>query len=984
MNSFCHSTHLHYLCKRMRKGMTILMLMVSVLMAAQTVQNATADEGMADAIVRQYTVADGLPNNIVNSVLRTSDGFIWFGSWYGISRFDGLGFQNFTNIYSLNSDQPPRKVETMVEDGEGNIWIKTLDWRVTVLFKREDRFKDLEGELRKITHNLQIIKIQNDGYGNVLLLTKDKNLLMGSTTANGQISLRLIGSSKGEIDPTTLQLRNGYADMRNGYASWVGKDFSIFAVKLPRARHGKDYYRQYFSKKAAEARTHNDKTGTLWTLTDKTLSGHNNRTGKQVTYELARSRHITQPAFYELGNSLFVLTSGGEALQVNTQTMTIAPLRDANSQINVPTGMKFMGMLLDPDGILWLTTSGEGVYKVLFPPRQFEFVRFLKDESDGIRALFQLPDGEIWAGARNKDVYIFNPDGQLRQVLTNDEYGIGSIYNIMLDSRGRLWLSTKGDGLVLGTRDKSQPCGWKFKHFRPDKNNKTSISGKNVYVAYEDSRHHIWAGTLDGGLNLLSEHGDSIVFYNKQNGMIHYPGFGLYMEVRNMTEDRDGNLWIGTIDGLMAIDTHFKSIAGMRFDTFRGRTGSTRANTDIYTMYKDSRSNIWVCAFGGGLSRMTGFDRRNHVPLFVGVGRREGLENDVIVSVAEDKKGQLWLAGSHELSCYNDKAKRVRTFGRADGLPDIDIEEGTALSCRNGEMWIGCKGGILKFNPDKLTQKGSSFPIYIVGCTINNEDIRNFDKCVADSSITYTSEIKLKHDQNMLTMTFAALNYTDQNNIIFRHRLEGFDNGWHYDGHDRMASYSQVPPGTYTFIVEAYDGSNPNQTGERRLTITILPPWWATWWAYTLYIIAALTAAWFAFRYVRYQIRLKNDLYVQNRIAEFKRKFTLEQEDAQFVEKVNNIIDAKMAGSDFAIENIARELGMSRSAFFKKIKTMTGDSPSEYVKNRKLAKAVEMLRNTDSSISDVAYACGFSDVGYFGKCFRKKYGMSPRSYKKQE
>lgn len=234
----------------------LIMLVVLPLFAVNRGRNVAAGTPAAvtagNAIVENYTVEDGLPNGIVSSVIRTGDGFMWFGTWYGITRFDGLHFQNFTGLFSSKSDQPPRKVETMVEDGQGNIWIKTLDWRLSVLFKREDRFKNVENELKRYTNNLQIIKIQSDSHGHVLLLTEDKDLLLGSTTADGRVELRLIADSRGAIDKSSMQLRADLVDIRNGYAAWVGRDYSVFAMPVATVRnaahHGKDYYRQRFSR----------------------------------------------------------------------------------------------------------------------------------------------------------------------------------------------------------------------------------------------------------------------------------------------------------------------------------------------------------------------------------------------------------------------------------------------------------------------------------------------------------------------------------------------------------------------------------------------------------------------------------------------------------------------------------------------------------------------------------------------------------------
>lgn len=168
------------------------------------------------------------------------------------------------------------------------------------------------------------------------------------------------------------------------------------------------------------------------------------------------------------------------------------------------------------------------------------------------------------------------------------------------------------------------------------------------------------------------------------------------------------------------------------------------------------------------------------------------------------------------------------------------------------------------------------------------------------------------------------------------------------------------------------------------MTITILPPWWATWWAYLIYIILISVASYYAFRYAKYQLRLKNNIYIQNQLAEYKRKFNAEQQDKVFADKVRKLMEDNITNPDFEIEMLAQELGMSRTAFFKKTKAVMGCSPSDMVKNFKLSYAVELLKHSNLSITDVAYRCGFTDVGYFGKCFRKKYGMSAREYVSQQ
>lgn len=888
--------------------MRILQLFILVLLGMQGLAKTPAN---SDYILQQFTEKDGLPNDNVSCSLQTKDGFLWFGTWYGLTRFDGNQFYNFSQVFSIASDQPPRKVETLVEDAVGNIWIKTVDWKLSVLFKKTERFEDVYDELKPYSRNLQIIKIQKSDDGKVLLLTKNKNLLIAHTDAQGQIHIRLIANGKGYVNPVNSQLIMDYVDIRNGYAAYVGRDYQIFAQPLSHLSPvSKDYWLQYFHKKSVTS-------------------------------------HRPYPDFLK------------------------------------SDPIKYTSYIYDrKTRVLWLTTSNHGVYRLVYPYHRFRFIS-IPGENNGVRSFLQVGN-RVWVGTRNKDLYILDRYGNIDKVLSYNQYHIGSVYYMMHDGKGGIWLSTKGDGLVHAVPDKSQPAGFRFVHFKHDVNDTNSISGNNVYITYLDSRKRVWVGTLDGGLNLLVEKNGKISFYHKFNRMKGYPGYGQYLEVRNMAEDDNHRMWVGTIDGLMSFYTDFSRPDDIRFETYRKTEQNTIANGDIYALYKDHKQNIWVCTFGGGLARIDGYDNKHRLPRFRRIGTREGLQNDVIVSIQEDDMGNLWLGSSHGVACYNQESNTIRNFNYTDGFPNVTLEETASLLCANGDVWMGTKEGVLAFSPSRMNVHKQNYPVYIVGATVNNQDIRTFRNPILKQSITYADKLELKHNQNMFTLEFAALNYASQDQTTYRYKLEGFDRDWHYSGRNHLASYSNVAPGVYTFTVEAIDASNPEQHSSRSLDIRILPPWWATWWAYTFYTLLFVVILWFVVRYVRFQIRLKNDIYVQSKISEFKRQYELEQADARFLKQVNQIIDDNLDNPDFEIEVIAQQLGMSRSAFFKRLKSLTSQSPSEFIKEYKLSHAVEMLKNSDMSISDIAYQSGFSDVGYFGKCFRKKYGKSPRDFKNNQ
>lgn len=972
--------HPHILSDRLMKK--ILLIIICSILSVIWVQ--AQDKTNSRVLVTHYGVQDGLPHSVVNCSLKSDDGFIWFGTWYGLSRFDGTQFHNFTTTYSPTSDQPPRKVETIVEDKEGNIWIKTLDWKLSVFFKHTERFENIFKELQPFKCNLQIIKIQATDDGHVLLLTKDKNLLIGVTRKDGSIDIKQVVSSRGFINTANYQLTQPIVNISHGRASYVGHDYTIYSVPLAsKGRKDKLFWRDYFDKKAADAHVYHDRTGGVWRMEgDKALTYHNPKTGERHRYPFTLFGRITEPSFCDAGrHGIFFLTAAGEALHIDSKTMQADNIAQRHEMADDKQNSRYFSMNLDRDSILWLTTASNGVFSFSFPINQFRIIRLPNMAESEVKSLFQHPNGDIWAGAKNKNIYVLDSQGHLKQTISYADEQIGSVYYMMADHEGNLWLSTKGDGIVKAVKDKSKPLGYRFEHYRHHPDDPNSISSNNVYMSLEDSKHRIWVCTLDGGLNLIEQRNEKTIFRHKYNGMNQYPPYGLYMEVRNIVEDAHRKIWVGTIDGLMTFDSEFTNVETLSFTAYRFSDLNTRANSDVYALYKDREKNIWLCSFGGGLSKITGFDQVEKLPLFKPVGLKEGLQSDVIFSIIEDRKGWLWLGNEQGVACYDPDQNRIRNFGRTNGFPKVELSESVALLTSAGEVWMGCDQGILAFHPDRLQSVSNTYKVYIVNAEVNNQDIRDYTKKpIINQSITYTDRLVLNHNQSMFTLEFAALNYKNPEAITYRYRLDGYDKDWHYSGKNRIASYTNVPPGTYQFVVETIDASNPGNSARCTMEVKILPPWWATWWAYLIYTVLFVLTTWLAIRYARYAIRMRNDVYVQTKLTEFKRKFYMEQQDLKFIEEVNRFIADNLTDPNFDINMIATGMKMSRSAFFKKLKGMTGLSPQDFVKEYKLNHAVELMQNPDISITDVAYLSGFNDAGYFGKCFKKKFGMSPREF----
>ena len=429
---------------------------------------------------------------------------------------------------------------------------------------------------------------------------------------------------------------------------------------------------------------------------------------------------------------------------------------------------------------------------------------------------------------------------------------------------------------------------------------------------------------------------------------------------------------MGTIDGLMSLNGNFNRPQDIQFKTYQNTKTATFANNDIYTLHRDQTGQIWIGAFGGGLQRLV-FD--DPTIRFAPLGPREGLRNDVIYSITEDLHGRLWFATEAGLSCYNQQTGRIRNFDRYDGIPDVQMEETAATCSSDGHLWIGTNQGILTFNPEQLQSSNTRYNTCIIDVITDNQSY------VGPIAIPYSEQIELEHDQNSFIIEFAALKFQDHSQVSYRYKLEGYDRDWHYPGPHRIASYNEVPPGNYTFVVESIDDANPTLQSSARIKVCILPPWWATWWAYLIYICIAALIAWLIVRTILQMNRMRNEIYISQRLA----KLTSKPDEAdEFIDRLHRIIRQNIPNSDYNIDDMAAEMGVSRSAFYKKVKGATGFAPVDLIKEFRLSHAAELLQTTNLNITEIAYRSGFKDASYFGKCFRKRFGMSPREYINQQ
>ncbi len=905
-----------------------------------------------EMIVEHYTKENGLPNDIVYSSLKDSDGFLWFGTWHGLCSFDGAKFSMFLSKTNPRSDVPPRKVRNMTEDNNGFLWIRNTDNRLYMFDKRTETFHDIYTELKRLSRNVQVIKIQSMDNGHVAVLTRNKNLYEVYADKNGKVKVNKIFDARKHTDAATMRLKSNVLGETPEFVYWISTKLNIgivckkgkarllggirngsritcfnkvgkylcagtrngdvfivdtakdktYRYKLPEngsgvssiniiggkiyATDGPHLWTFAKGQKPRQAKeisrnvetTFVDKSNNLWMCSStKTLTCYNTGNGNSQEFALPSDSLFAEMKFKDGGDGgLFILLRNGEVWRYDHLTRMMQNINRMEGFDTSKAEPHFFDIDVDSKGILWLSSTGDGVFKISFPHNNFKFLLpqilstpDIENDNSGIRAVYQARNGDIWIGTRNGNTYCV--DAKTRNVKKRfGQSRIGTVYNIMEDRQGNYWFSTKGQGLVKAVPDAMSPQGFRFTRYVNKRGDRNSISSNRVYNTYQDSRGRIWVCTFYGGLNLMTQRGGKVIFMHKNNGFRSYPKYELYTDVRAVAEDKDGRIWVGTTDGLMSFDGKAGNPQDIKFETYKERSGSGVIGNDIYSMYKDHNGGIWMGIFGSGLNKIEYYDSRNRKPVLKSYSINEKHGGDVITSITEDKDKCLWICTENGLASLSKGSAFVKCYDRFSGFPKVTIEDNTSACLKDGTMLIGCRQGLIAFNPEVVKHENEGvFNTFIVDFRVANRELWDFNPPILEGSLRYAERIRLAHNQNTFTIEFAAPHYTDNASVPYTYILDGFEEQWHENGSSRMASYANVPPGKYKFRVKVNDGKSP----ERVIEIVISPPWWASWWAYILYALMLAFALYGIMRMVIYTIRMRNEVYINSRLAELKIRF---------------------------------------------------------------------------------------------------------------
>jgi signal transduction histidine kinase/ligand-binding sensor domain-containing protein len=729
-----------------------------------------------------WTTANGLPQNTVTGVAQTPEGYLWLSTFDGLARFDGVRFTIFDkgNTKGIINN----RFAGLFADKDGAIWAMTENGVVTVY--RGGVFASYQ-----ITESW--IGIVSDAEGNALIETLDGFYYL----------------QDGKLTATSDQKEKNVKTFYYGKsgAKWIFGENEISRQKDGQTTKYMLALPMEFLNSAVSVFVHEDNRGALWIkLKDRIYRLADSAAAMFTKNEIAAFNElIPQQIFDDADGSVwFVFGASNLDRKTNSQLVKFKDNRFTSYNLSESVGGNFG--ITDREGNFWLATT-TGLKRLR---QKLITTLSVKDglNKNEVYPLLQTSKGDILIGTvQGVNLY--------RQGKITDlglKYSAGSplyMRGLWEDSQARIWLGFQGEG-GFGLFEESFPI--------------KRIGKKNLPNGATDF-------TSDPQGNILIATEEGLLKYKDDTEIAHYTTKdGLWNDkIITIHFDRNGNLWLGTFDGL----AQFKD---GKFTNFNEAENSPKGF--VRAIYEDAEGVLWFGTYGDGLVRYK--DGK-----FFNYRVEHGLFNNGVFAILEDNRGNLWMSsnrGIHrvskqELNDFADgripKLNSV-SYDEKDGMLNAECNGGripAAIKTKDGKLWFATMGGVAIFDPESERVNPNPPPVFIENISI---DRKHIDRQTAQSNV------ELQAGQSNIAIEYTGLSLIKSEQIKFRYKLEGLEENWIEAGTARTVNYSYLPHGEYTFRVIAANSDGVWNTQGAAVKIIVRPYFYQTWW---FRVLAALAAA---------------------------------------------------------------------------------------------------------------------------------------------
>jgi len=783
----------------------------------------------------------GLSQGMIYCMIQDHSGFIWVGTKNGLNRYDGYSFRVFLHMPFDTLSLMDNRILQVMEDKSNRIWIIT------------ELGLDLFDPQKEIFHHIRLWPAggKTSEYGDIAgMIEDDAGAIWLSTVKHGLIRLWLPEKSYDLSKLETYSLQSHRGTDRSFREIMLVNNIIQLSDSIYLTRSENEYFVLTFDHKRKKAHLTSDlaalptwmneaistpgplkilksNLGSIWVFNASGAIQWKEGKGEPPRYHNLKDRipgwcPYLVWWFSEGQHGELMLSGQTGFILYNTTTDRLQAL----DQSSLPIKGYGMGhALLDKGGELWIGTRGGGLFKTDLTSGRFAKSRTPEDavlvwNGISVRSLMQSLDGEIFIGSSNFGLTVLDPLAGKTYNVNTDSKETSCIYE---DQFGAVWA---GAGDLF--KYKKQPAGqWELiEKFNIPKDNYPH----GVKIAgWSDSV--LWIATIE---NICRFDITKNTFSCTDLPFTYIPSQSFY-DFPAIKIEHDESIWIGTGAGLFQFNPKTKVFQSYRNIPSDPKSLSMNIVRSIEIDPLEPERYLWIGTAGAGLDRL---DRSTGK--FEHFGMNEGLPDVVIYGIIADQAGNLWISTNHGLSVLNIRSLTFRNFDMRDGMQDSEFNAAAYSVTQDGIMLFGGINGFNRFRPEDIMLTNTYKPqLVFTDLKISNKKIlvRQEDFPYTES-ITYAEKLTIPFHVKSFTIEFAALDFTEPLKNQYAYRLEGFESEWQYNGTNRNATFTNLDPGKYIFHVKASNNDGIWNEEGISLQIVILPPWYRTWWAYILYLLA--------------------------------------------------------------------------------------------------------------------------------------------------
>jgi len=839
------------------------------------------------------SIEQGLTQSNVQCVFQDHEGFMWFGTYDGLNKYDGYKIIPYRNNADDTTSIADNYINTIYEDHEQVLWFGTRGGGLCMYDKRKDNFTTYNGYtgfLRSLLSN-NIKSILEDRYNKIWI-----------GTAQG---LYNFDRKTGKFIPVNINFK--------------GKNTNHNIIKILE-----------------------DKSGMLWIVTDKGICKFRQVEKKVLKwYQMPEDKDspelINTAMFNRVGDLWIGTNKGVKILDRMTDNMV-----SFSHSAKDPAGLsdnEVTSLLQADNGFIWVGTAKGGLNK--FNPKTKKFQCYRNEATnpmslsvDNVMAIYQDRTGNLWIGTSLGGVNKWDSHGQGFELMRQNPFSANSLSSsqvrcILAEDDDRLWIGTVDGGLNLW-----DPKTSKMTHWEHEANKPNSLSHNHVRTILKDKSNNLWIGTDGGGLDYFNpKTGKFKNYHNDAANPNSLPSNSVWKVVL----DNHDNLWVGTNGGGLAkLNPDKETFTVYAYDP---KSPESLSDNKVTTLFIDHNEDLWIGTFGGGLNKFdqsaTTFihykydrndshtigndriysileDKSNHLWIgtkgclnkfnpesedFIRITEEDGLPNDVVMGVIEDDKSNLWISTNNGLCKFNTKTKRIRNYDAKNGLQSNEFLVGSFFAAKNKKVYFGGINGLNSFYPDSIKINDTKPQLAFTDFKLFNQSVLPGPKSVLKQSVNYTKTITLNYNQNNFSFEFAALHYSQPDKNLYAYMMESFDKDWIYtSSKHRVATYTNLDPGTYVFkVIGANCDGVWNKEGIS-IVVVIEPPIWATWWFRFTVILVFITSAvtWYRMRINKVEKQKKLlEQQVNERTAEVEKQKKELESQKNALEEQNEKIELR-------------------------------------------------------------------------------------------